>query len=420
MEKTQRDGGEAEGQRVDGQKRDGGLLPEGRCSVALGLLRDGQYEMALDYLDDMAGSGVDFPVWVWDVFIFVLAKRGFVEDAVQLMMRRPEATADSAAVSPYTLWYFLLGECSSLHRYPETKFIWAELVETKLINPSDAIALNVLNLAARHGDVSLASHTLETLAARIKLGIHHYEAMIDCYTQSGDLNNAFRVVCIMHTAGIIPEVGSTRSIFVLLRNSPSRTDAFVTLLSEHRAAQTTIPIAAANAVLEALCYQKRFDRAADFYQDIPRLCAEGPNHHTLKLLLDTPMTAEHARFALAQLDASTIRQRPDMYPGIIRCRLLVGDRDACLRYFEIGATTRLESFFWLDKATLLGVIRAFVADQDPRAWDLVDLGRRLGMDINGEVEGMMEPVRKQEAERQMVEMATGLSEVAEVSSSSSP
>jgi len=415
MEKTPRDGDEVEGQ-VNGQKRESGVLPEGRCSVALGLLRDGQYEMALDYFDDIVSSGVDFPAWVWDVFIFVLANRGFVEDAVQLMMRRSGTTVKSAAVSPYTLWYFLLGECSSLHRYPETKFIWTELVETNLINPSDGIALNVLNLAARHGDVNLASHALETLSARVKLSIHHYEAMIECYTQSGDLNNAFRILCIMPTAGIIPEAGSTRSIFAILKNSPCQTDTFVTLLSEHRAAQTNIPIAAANAALEALCYQKRFDRAAAFYQDITHLCNEGPKHHTLKLLLDSATTTEHARFVLTQLDTSAIRQRPDMYPGIIRCRLLAGDRDACLRYFEMGPAMRLENLSWLDKTTLLAVIRSFVADQDPRTWDLVGLGRRLGMEINEEVEVMMEVMRRQEAEREMVEMATGAADV----SSSSP
>ena len=120
------------------------LTPDGKISFILGLLRDYQYEMALDKLEEMvARNAAGIPAWVWDIFIYTLGNLGHIDEAFRVLQDRLHKGGDHVAnVSP-TVWYFLLDECSKALHYEGTEYIWTHLVETASLNPSDGTTLNV-------------------------------------------------------------------------------------------------------------------------------------------------------------------------------------------------------------------------------------------------------------------------------------
>ena len=221
------------------------LGDDGKGSVALGLLRDGQYEMAVDYIEGLLENGsTEVAPWVLDIFLYVLARRGFLDETFGLLQKRlqylySKSPAGAAAAAseevntgekeveideeilaniPLTLWYFLLDECSRNLHHAGTKFIWSQLVATRgIINPPDGVLANILNTAARAADSQLGTEAIQYLTSRqAKLDAHHYDAFVDCLAYAGELEAALEGLCIRSAAGVPTDKTSTRSIYSLL------------------------------------------------------------------------------------------------------------------------------------------------------------------------------------------------------------
>ncbi|KAK1759362.1 hypothetical protein QBC47DRAFT_337292 [Echria macrotheca] len=388
----------SKGQQVGNGDEDvdaAGLTADARGSLALGLLRDGQLEMAVDFVEDMLDRRVPFPAWVLDVVICVLAKRGHADVAVQLMTRRHHhhssevessasaaSAGEGASASAYSLWYLLLDHCVAQHRYRETKFIWDELVERRGISPSDGTVTDLLGMAARVGDDGLASRALEVLAGRMRLAVHHYEAMVECYATKKDLRAAMGVLCIMLRAGIQPEAGSTRAIYSLLLTRDEGVEEAVGVLEDLRGEYNDLPVAAVDVVLEGLCRKGHVDRAVALYGDIPRLCTEGPSSRTLGLVLQHASEPAHALFALKQLELSTVPRRPFMFRDIMRCALVAGDPMVAYRVLVVDGEEDKQGVAWEDRDLVLRAVHALArCEGEERAREVLEVaGGRLDLE----------------------------------------
>ncbi|KAK5660323.1 hypothetical protein OQA88_12864 [Cercophora sp. LCS_1] len=376
------------------------LLPLSRSFAALGLLRDGQYEMALDALESMIRDVVDdLPPWVIDIFIFTLARRGFVDEATRLMGSRPATTADGETISPLTVWYFLLDEGSRQGSYKATKLIWQQLVEgSKELAPSDGMVMNVLHAAARNGDGDLGASAIRYLGERNKLGIQHYEALVDCYARGRDFENAFRVLGIMKNAGIEPGPGSTRGVYETLKGSNAAVKAALKALQALRDEKDglEIPIAAAEVIMEAWCKRGKLDRALAYvYQHLDGFCPSGPSARTYEVLFDglekvgVADAAKWLQFLLEDMQMRFIRPSKGAYNAVVRCYIRLGHLDACFALMDQNPS------LWLDKQTLLALVQRCLINQDPRAWGLIDKAKRRNLDVEAEVRDMlnaMEPM----------------------------
>ncbi|KAK3943865.1 hypothetical protein QBC46DRAFT_376470 [Diplogelasinospora grovesii] len=377
------------------------VRPDGKLSVALGLLRDGQYEMAIDQLDQMAKEGVTFPNWVYDIFIYTFGRLGFMDEAVQLLHQRllqKDAKDDGEGEGmSLNVWYFLLDECSRNLHYEGTKYVWQRMVEPGILNPSDGITLNVLNTASRSGDAELATKAIQHLSSRrAKLGLHHYEALVDCYAQSGDLDNAFQVLCILTSAGLQADQASTRSIFGLLKKAPAgMTDAAVQLLFDLRKKGEKIPIAALNVVLEALVEHGRLPNAVDLYTHVRQLVPAGPNFATFQLLLARSENAEMANFLCAEMKSFSVRPNMVMYDAIVRSFARDGDLEIAFSYLSemSNGKGKGKETGWLSQRTVLVLVERCFKDEDPRAWNIIDEAKNKGMDIEQDVQKMVATIQ---------------------------
>lgn len=293
------------------QAREMELTDDGKCSVALGLLRDPQVEMALEYLDQMCRERAEIPDWVFEIFFYALGQQGFLDEALELLRQRLRSADDRDTAVPLAVWHFLLEEFSSGLHHEGTRFVWERMVQTRILNPSDGVALCVQYTASRHGDSALATEVTQLLSARgVKLAIHHYEALLDCYVEKGELENAFEVLHIMTEAGLQPDQGSTRSIYLALRKSPALVDTALDILSALRK-RHEIPVSAVNVVVEALALSGDMDRALEAYRQLNQLCPSGPNQETFVVLLQGAENDQETRsFLEAEMQRFSIRLPP--------------------------------------------------------------------------------------------------------------
>ncbi|KAM7202866.1 hypothetical protein V8F33_002524 [Rhypophila sp. PSN 637] len=390
------------------------LSTDGKISVALGYLRDGQHEMALDYLDEMVahvGGAESIPPWVWDIFIYNLGTLGFVDEAFRLLQERIKSNP-SSTISP-VLWNFVLEECSRALHYKGTEFIWNRLVELDLLNPSDGTTLNVLNTAARHKDSALATQAIQHLSAkRIKLGLQHYEPLLDCYATNGDLENALRVLCIMNDAGLQTDPASTRSLYTALKNSPELLATGPDILRSLNDTYKDIPTSAMNVLIESLP-TREWAAAVDIYQQLRQLCRLGPNKRTFDLLREKATSAEEIRFVVTELYMSGLRRDWSMYDALVYAYTLDNKLDDAFRFLEKitgqvnaevgssegGTTDNSSERRWLRQLTLFALLECCFRHADERAWWLIDEAKGKGFEIGRErVLEWVELARKMEEE----------------------
>jgi pentatricopeptide repeat protein len=359
------------------------LKDEGKCSVALGLLRDGQNEMALDYWDQLRQDGTDIPNWVSEIFIYVLVMRGFLEEAIEMLHQVFDEARKGATSLPPVLWYYLLDECSRGMHYEGTRFIWDEMVEPRKINPSDGIVLHVLNTAARYGDTALATAAIELLSERqAKLGLHHYEPLLESYAQAGDLEKAFRVLFIMADAGVPPCQSSTRSVFSMLARSPELADEAARVLRELSKGRK-VPVAAANVLLEAVTNTGTMSRALEVYHSLTDICKSWPNQLTFELLLAKCTTSAPAVSLVAQMDLLSIRPTPAILDNLIRCFAHNGSLDVAMLYLDEMSRFPAPSP-WVSGQTLAALLHRCHKDNDSRALKVASEAKNRGIILKEE------------------------------------
>jgi hypothetical protein len=358
---------------------------------ALGLLRDGQYELAFDKLELIAEQDTNVPGWVYDIFTFVFGQLGFLDEAVKISNYR--LRRESGDLSP-NLWYYLLDTCSRAYHLEGTKYVWDRMVATERLNPSDGMTLQVLNTAARWKDTLLATGAIQLLTDRgAKIGEHHFEALIECYAGNQDIENALRVLCIMVKSGLNTDEHTTRSLFQCLRNQPELADLAIQTLQELRE-EYFVPISAVNVVIEALAASGSLASALDVYRAIPSICSERANRSTFQLLLEQCDQPEVADSLAADNPRLVLDANRAVFDRLIFDHALAGNIDTALKLAKVlqdaplrqasieaekcvtGGTTN-----WLSRQTVLMLVKRCFDAEDSRVWAVVDEARKRDMDI---------------------------------------
>lgn len=377
----------------------------GQCSIALGLLRDGQYELAASKLEDVLERYPDAPHWMIDMFILVFMQKGFLDEAIRLAYVKPHATSQGI---PLPLWHQLLDACSRASHYAGTSFAWNFLRETDRHVLPDGVLLNVLHTAARHADPGLATQVTDTLSARgAKLGLHHYEALVEAYAAKADLDGALRVLCIMHDAVSVVPAGSTRSIYLALRSQPpllrSALEALERLLlAENR----NVPLPAANVVLEGAVAGHGFHAALAMFVDWPRYTAAPPDHVTFRHLLRACDDPKSLRFLVARDPEAALKGDRAAFDRAVREFARVADLESAYRYVQMltdtattttttttaardaetesptaGPQRQQQQPAWISRETGLVLVRRSLHARDERVWWLMEEADRRGLDL---------------------------------------
>lgn len=73
--------------------------------VVLGLLRERQYELAMDKLEEMQRAGMHIRPYLYDIFTYLLCETGYLDEILVMFQYRVENTREP--ISP-NVWYYAL------------------------------------------------------------------------------------------------------------------------------------------------------------------------------------------------------------------------------------------------------------------------------------------------------------------------
>jgi pentatricopeptide repeat protein len=375
------------------------LSADGWHSLVVGLLRDRQFELAMDKLEQMQSEHIRVQPWLYDIFMYQLCEADDLDEAFKMLMYRVEE--ENQEVTP-TMWYYMLDTFSAAYhvrsslsfhflanvgsKYEGAKYIWRARVETSKMNPSDGMCLSVLNLAARHADRDLATSAIQNLTTRRSLlSPFHYEALLAAYAgahdlkSAYDLKSAFRILNIMSKAGHEPNSRSTRPLYLHLSSSSALPSRGWKVLQDLYEDGHEIPIAAVNVVIESTISVGHHDESVHLYKQVHTLCGYGPNTETFNVMLQGCSRRESkdlAMFLASEMKALGVKPDQLTYDRLILVCLRERDyEDAFLYLEEMKAVGRLkgdQGGWWMRGGTAAAFVRRCAAEHDDRAWVLLE------------------------------------------------
>jgi pentatricopeptide repeat protein len=187
-------------------------------------------------------------------------------------------------------------------------------VTPEYINPTSGTCQHILNMAARRGDVALATDAFRVLQKHHAFDSpDHQEMLFEALVNAGDVEGGLRLLCEMHADNRTPDHATTRPLFAWLAARPhvNPADYFHKVLARFEVQGLAVPAAAANVLVEA-CAARHRDRWADafaMYERFREVCAEGPDATTFYHMFDLcravrseswphRLAAEHAALGL--------------------------------------------------------------------------------------------------------------------------
>ncbi|KAI6715720.1 hypothetical protein PZA11_001959 [Diplocarpon coronariae] len=360
-----------------------GLSPEGWHSFVVGLIRDRQYEVAMDKLEEMHSDGIPVQPWLYDIFMFQLVHHNELDEAFYLLRYRFDNNRNE--IIP-TVWYHLLDAFSSSFHYEGTKYIWTRRVETESFVVSDGICIAALNTAARYSDPELATSAIRILSSRRSaLTTFHYEPLLAAYAGAKEFKTAFRVLVIMTKAGLQTDSSTTRPLFMVLSKSAALSSQAWAELEELVQDNHVIPISAVNVVIEATISSGQLAQAVEMYKSVHEIFKISPNTETFNILLQGAARQERkdlSMFLAGEMQALATKPDHLTYDRLILACLRQDDYEDAFRYLaemvEIGAD-HPDGGWWMRGGTAKAMVQKCVKQSDERAWELLAEMDRRGM-----------------------------------------
>ena len=256
------------------------LTQEDYHDIIVGLVRERQIELALQYLEEMQKNAFRVRPWLHDLMVHSLCNLQEFDEALRLMRDRygldgePDSTLFEDGVPQDTsanVWHHLLKTAARAMHYEATVFAYNAQVSSKYLYPSAGTCNNILACAARHGDTNLATSVFGILSSRSgnPIQLYHYEGLLETYANSGDLSSAVHLLSVMQSAGHTPVIASTRPILAYLKRSVSRLTPALNELERLRDEGKPVLISAINIVLEGFIHFQHLPGAMHIYDTIP-------------------------------------------------------------------------------------------------------------------------------------------------------
>lgn len=307
-----------------------GLSEDGEHDVAVGLLREGLFEQALERLDGMGKRDMIARGWLLDMFVYMLCEAGEVGEAYILMQGRH---LNGELNMSRTLWHYFLDTASATDNLDATLLAWKTQVNLGYLNPSSGTCLNVLTTASRAGDAHLATAVFTHMSKRGESFTHiHYQLLMDAYLSASppDITRALSILTLMPVQKLQPTAWQTRSLLKHFRFSTDLLhDALAHLRTLHEDGRV-IPIAALNVLIESWIQQRNLPEALKIYKQIhtfaPQTSSTQPaalaNVETFNWLLKgcreaKPPDEAQASFLVAELLALRIKPNALTYDRLI-------------------------------------------------------------------------------------------------------
>jgi hypothetical protein len=346
----------------------------GQQHVVIGMLRDGQYELAYDALMKMIDDGLRVDLWVFDVFILVFGNIRFMEEMLQLLHRR-QALQDSDGVF-YNLLYFALDVCSQNFHYGGTIYAWNKLVKDLRVPPPDGLLENVLATAAKQGDADLAIQALDMLSQRSRFQAYHYEAAAETFCSCQDLAGALGILGIMAKNGVVISHRNTRMLYLLLKENPGLVEEAVAVLAKLQWEQT-IPPAAVASIIEAIAELRGSETTMEICSELQEMDDEKMHPAILRHLICNSKTPELRQSLFASYKRSLADEddpvpTSDVYNKFIPICVAAEEWDLAFSLAEQASEPNSVKVEWSNMKWFEPLLKDAIRREDARILQIVD------------------------------------------------
>ncbi|GAD94536.1 pentatricopeptide repeat protein [Paecilomyces variotii No. 5] len=327
------------------------LSPSGWHHVVAGLVREHQFELALDHIAHMERKDIPVESWLHSLLVYNLCEMEEFDDVLTLMRNR----VNQGHEMTLNLWLHVLDLASEALHHELTSYVWTRVVELGYLNPPKGVCSNVLTLASRTGDTEVAASVLRFLEKTgVPFSLEDYEKFVETHLMAGDLYTAFNILCGMHESGTELEQSSTRGILTyMIRTGTQPRDAWA-MLKRIKSSGKSVPVGCANVVIE-LCEHvsaedvSAVDQAVGFYKELYALCPGGADVATYNSLIQICRNAKETQacmFAIKEMASLEVSPNATTFERLIQMSLDSGNFQSGLMYFRDMA----ERGFTLNKA----------------------------------------------------------------------
>ncbi|GFF50929.1 pentatricopeptide repeat protein [Aspergillus udagawae] len=315
------------------------LSPAGWHYVVAGLLRENQFELALDHIANMERKEIMVENWLHSLLIYSLCDIQDFDEVLRQMRKRTSQGHDMTT----ELWLYVLDVAVAASHLEITRYIWTQMVQLGYLHPSKVLCRDTLTVAAEKGDTKLASLVIRFLSeSDVALILQDYEKTVEAHVNSGKLSSAFEILCKMHKAGIKLEHTSTRAIFnymVQTRTSPRQAWA---ILKKLKSLKYPIPMECAHVIIE-LCDYESFndpfavDEGISLYQELYTLCpgkADVSIYNTLIGMARRAKNIQAGMFAVKEMSSLGVIPNDKTFEHLIMMCLDAGNFESAYRYYQ--------------------------------------------------------------------------------------
>ncbi|KAJ6125675.1 hypothetical protein N7523_003295 [Penicillium sp. IBT 18751x] len=315
------------------------LSPAGWHFVVVGLLRDHQFELALDQLALMERKEIPVENWLHSSLIYHLCDFEEFDEVYRLMRARVEQGHDMTTA----LWKHVLETASTAGHYLTTSYVWKRMVELGHLQPSKDACSKVLKLAERAEDTELANSVFRLMDKKgMTPGQEDYATLIMSKLGAGDLPTAFDVLCAMQQEGTIPNQVATRPILdYMIKHKTDHREAWQ-ILKRLKNERRDIPLASVQVITDLCCHYARNDPsvvedAVGFYKELYTLCPEGANvdvYNSLIMMCRTAGNRAAGMFLVKEMASFNVIPNGTTFESIILMCLDAGNYLSASMYFE--------------------------------------------------------------------------------------
>lgn len=315
------------------------LSPTGWHWVVTGLLRENQFEMALDHIAHMERKDIVVQDWLHGLLIYNLCEFEEFDEVARLMQSRFNQGHDMSL----ELWRYVLDVASTAQHEETTRFVWTQMVQLGYLQPSREICAKVLTMASRAGDADLAASVVGFLAeSGVKLEQKDYENLVETHTTAGSLISAFEVMCSMRKAGMALAENTTRSVRMYMIQTKIRPRDAWGMLKRLKASKHDIPPECARVVIELCEHEAQddpfaVDEGVDLYKDLYTLCPGGADvtiYNTLVSMCRHAQNREAAMFVVKEMASLGVVPNATTFESLIFMCLDAGNYESAYLYFQ--------------------------------------------------------------------------------------
>ncbi|KAF5603615.1 uncharacterized protein FSUBG_7172 [Fusarium subglutinans] len=371
-------------------------------SIAVAMLREGQFELALSKFEQLLEGPGHVDLWVYDIFILEFGREGFLDEMLHILKKRKFARGSDNAFR--SIQHMALDMFSQGFHHEGTTFVWRDVVNIPIHSPSYGMTENVLATGARHGDTELASQAFQKLAIHGKPRQQHNDAMVEAFANSRDVTGALKLLNLQQNNGRLLLRETTMPVLrALLKNRNLISEAEAAIQSLRK--EGLVPQEVLMVTIEALARTRASEAAMHLFNDMHLLTGKSPRLSDIGLLLrHASQTKTQYDLAvaynseLAKIDTTSVSigdEKSKKDPGnddgtvpetwmdqveagpafdvIIPACAQMGDFDLAFKFIDYAKNAAPDYPVWRSASWVEPFIKLALDAEHPGVWKIVDL-----------------------------------------------